>query len=229
MSEACSRIGGRCFFGGPLGVDYQLQPPEWLLEYLPYSAKGWQLNAFETVVCDSPWFLGGNWAAASGDLCKVGGFPERLGPSMISGGEDRAIQIKLVNDGVSGYYVPQAKVWHYVPAEKCSPGYALKRTYRRGLFDGLIQKKNNKDFRYPIKLIAGIVGSCIKIPVLLVMQPGRMVFGVLFGAANKFGACCGYFRFNGKDFREAVNADSAISQVSKARSAFPLPTASDNS
>jgi hypothetical protein len=194
MSEAFSQIDGRCFLGGPLGVDYEFPPPDWLLEYLPYSAKGWQLQASATVLCDSPWFLGGNWAAASSDLCRAGGFPERFGPNALSGGEERIIQSKLVSDGVSGYYVPQAKVWHYVPPGRCSPRYALMRTYRRGCFDGLMLRKDSKGIKYPMQLIAGIIGSCVKMPVLLLLRQRKKVFGILFGVANKTGICHAYFQ-----------------------------------
>jgi GT2 family glycosyltransferase len=194
MAEAFSQIRGRCFLGGPLGVDYESPPPDWLLYYLPYSAKGWQLQASATMLCDSPWFLGGNWAAASGDLCKVGGFPEGIGPNALSGGEERAIQIELVNDGVSGYYVPQAKVWHYVPEERCSPRFALSKMYQRGCFDGLMLKKENKGIKYPMQLIAGIVVSCMRIPIPLVLQRRRRVFHLLFRVANRTGICHAYFQ-----------------------------------
>src|SRR5579872_392017 len=55
------------FFGGPVNVDYEAAPPEWLREFLPCSAKGWRPNRSEGRI-ESERFIGSNWAAFSEDL-----------------------------------------------------------------------------------------------------------------------------------------------------------------
>lgn len=62
QSDPCDR-----FYGGPTGVDYELAPPNWILEYLPPSAKGWRAEPGTTLTTE-PDFLGFNWAAFARDL-----------------------------------------------------------------------------------------------------------------------------------------------------------------
>ena len=40
-AEASADVDGGFFYGGPLGVDYERQPPEWVRSRLPPSAVGW--------------------------------------------------------------------------------------------------------------------------------------------------------------------------------------------
>jgi GT2 family glycosyltransferase len=50
------------------------------------------------------------------------------------------MQRRLHSHDVPGIYVPDAKVWHYVPAARCSPEWALSRTYQHGLAVGVRMK-----------------------------------------------------------------------------------------
>jgi hypothetical protein len=126
------------FYGGPIGVDYDVPPPHWLLNYLPRSARGWSLPPGTTAV-RGPEFLGFNWAASVHDLRRVGGFDIHRGPGAVTGavGQETQMQVKLLQAGGVGQYVPNARVWHFVPAERCSPSWALQRTYREGVTSGM--------------------------------------------------------------------------------------------
>lgn len=131
----------RVFFGGPTLVDYEVPPPEWLRTYLPPSAVGWQWRGDPNHV-DAPEFLGFNWAARAEDLRHVGGFDAAFGPGARTGatGQERDMQRRLLEAGWRGRYVSQAPVWHYVPRDRCSRGWALKRAFRNGVSEGLYSR-----------------------------------------------------------------------------------------
>lgn len=120
--------GERCYFGGPLSVDYEVAPPEWLIAHLPASAVGWEPAEDEEVRA----FFGANWAARVGDVKAAGGYDVRRGPGTSSVGQEYEMQWRLKESGLTPMYVPGALVWHYVPQERCSPEWLLKRAYRIG-------------------------------------------------------------------------------------------------
>jgi hypothetical protein len=84
-------------------------------------------------------FMGINWAAYASHLRAAGGFDEDRGPGGRSGatGQERAMQIALRQARIASVYVPEARVWHYVPTERSTPEWVLNRTYRSGVSMGL--------------------------------------------------------------------------------------------
>lgn len=138
-AEASDRNPSRRFFGGPFAADYVRPPPEWLLPYLPASAKGWEPDVYQPIRKGMLWFIGFNWAAYTADIKGAGGFDPEVGPGAQSGatGQESAMQQALVGNGSTPLYVPEARVWHYVPESRCSPDWALKRAFRNGVSSGL--------------------------------------------------------------------------------------------
>lgn len=123
-------IGGRCH------VDYEQEPPEWLLPYLPLSAKGWSLGPAPRPLA-VPHALGFNWGAFARDIQVAGGFDPAHGPGRaVPIGEETRLQEALLHGGVKGVYLPEAEVWHYVPRERCSPEWALRRSELMGFCAG---------------------------------------------------------------------------------------------
>jgi hypothetical protein len=55
-------------------------------------------------------------------------------------GEETMIQSRLLEMGMSGRYLPEAGVWHWVPAERCSLQWTLERSYRQGVSAGLASR-----------------------------------------------------------------------------------------
>ena len=127
------------FYGGPLDVDYESTPPEWLTEFLPGSARGWGLNGLDQEA--NQWFIGSNWAAFSDDIKEAGGFDVNIGPKASEGGvgDETDMQQRLEKNGVRKVFVPGALVWHYVPKNRCSPVWVLRRVYRNGVHLGYDQ------------------------------------------------------------------------------------------
>lgn len=125
------------FFGGPTGADYDKPPPPWLVEHLPASARGWSRS--EPGPVKLPVFLGFNWAAYAGDLKRIGGFDTRFGPgnATIATGQETDAQSRLLEVGLTGVYVPDAMVWHYVPTQRCSTSFAIERQRRNAFHYGM--------------------------------------------------------------------------------------------
>jgi glycosyltransferase involved in cell wall biosynthesis len=126
----------RIFVGGQCEVDYETPPPEWLKSYLPHSAIGWS-KGNTRVPLDQPLALGFNWGAYASDIKAVGGFDEDKGPgTLIPIGEETKLQKDLLDRGIPGIYEPRAKVWHYVPRERCSQTWALRRVRHAAFLRG---------------------------------------------------------------------------------------------
>ncbi|MEM9827148.1 MAG: glycosyltransferase [Planctomycetota bacterium] len=148
------------FFGGPFGVDYEIHPPAWLKGYLPLSARGWQPNEHD-IRPRRTWFLGFNWAAFAGDLRRIGGFDEAVGPGSPSNstGDEVLMQKRMHAAGMLAKLVTGAMVWHHVPASRCTPQWALDRAYRDGQARAQYvrekggMRKLASDFNYRIKTL----------------------------------------------------------------------------
>lgn len=135
-AEAAKGKHGGEFYAGKCLVDYDVAPPEWLKDYLPYSAKGW---CYGEKICElkEPLALGFNWAAFADDLKKAGNFNADIGPGrLISVGEETDLQKIMFSQGVKGVYLPAGLVWHHVPEERCSLAWTLERNRRMGLLVG---------------------------------------------------------------------------------------------
>lgn len=126
------------YFGGPTDVDYEQRPPEWLIPYLPASARGLVFPEGTTEVTYPACFLGFNWAARIESLLQAGGFPEQFGPGTPYGGGDESfMQRGLAALGETGILIPQAIVWHQIPADRCTPEWCLKRFFAGGQTTGI--------------------------------------------------------------------------------------------
>ncbi len=133
-AAAAAHPEGGTFFGGPMSVDYEEAPPGWLLRHLPFSARGVEFDQGPR----PDHFMGCNWAAFAGDARAAGGFAEDFGPGSATGatGQESEMQRRMSRAGVKRVYVPGARVWHYVPRERCSPQWTLGRKYQAGIEKG---------------------------------------------------------------------------------------------
>ncbi len=125
------------YFGGPVSIDHDgPPPPDWLKGHLPTCAVGMERSVkFDRGPGDH--FLGFNWAAYATDIKQLGGFNINRGPGAIAGGQETDMQNRLAAAGCPGIFVPDARVWHWVPANRCSLQWTLKRYYRNGIYHGL--------------------------------------------------------------------------------------------
>jgi hypothetical protein len=60
------------------------------------------------------------------------------------------MQRRLLKMGLIATYVPEARVWHYVPIDRCTPAWTIERSYRNGVQDGLfVRRVNSKSWCLP--------------------------------------------------------------------------------
>lgn len=140
---AGSRTRGE-FYGGPIVPDYEGEPPPaWLVPLLPRSAAGWRLDVCDKLPISKPEFIGPNLAAFTADLRAVGGFDTQLGPGhhMPAPGEDTEIQERLLAHGVTGYYLPDAAIHHFVRRANTTVEFAVHRAERNGMYWGINQMR----------------------------------------------------------------------------------------
>lgn len=136
-SRAAGAGRSGCFYGGGVLVDYEITPPDWLMEHLPLSARGCRPDSLDPE--SMPFFFGANWAAFSADVRAAGGFNPRVGPGgkSMGTGQESAMQAQLKAAGLERVYLRDAVVWHYVPASRSSTAWTLHRRYRDGITQGL--------------------------------------------------------------------------------------------
>lgn len=146
-SAACAQ-GPGTYFGGAAGIDYEQTPDTWMYEYLASSQKGYNTLAETPRQKGALRFLGFNLACFTEDFFAVGGMNPHLGSGALEPGRGRNpvgsewdLQQRFQAVGVKPEFLPEARVWHYVPASDCSMAWLLNRRFRVGVEKSL--KRHN--------------------------------------------------------------------------------------
>ena len=200
------RFGPGFFFGGPFRVDYESPPPAWLKPYLPPSALGVDLGPETREIKKR--FIGMNWAAFATDIRQCGGFDPRFGPGSATGssGQEISMQLALEKRGARAIYTPDALVWHYVPAERCSPEWALRRAYSKGIARALRKPRAWRSFfGHPLGLLPAAVSCHLRVA-------GYRLFG---NGPARYGAEYALALLRGKQRGNAIRGAQPPSQPSK--------------
>ncbi len=134
-NRVMGKVGG-VYCGGRCRVDYESKPEDWLVPHLPAAAKGW---APSTELCElsKSGALGFNWGAFAEDIRAIGGYDERCGPGTKANSDEMNVQEKLLKNGIKGYFVPDAIVWHYVPIVRCSAEWLIDYKRKDGVGKGI--------------------------------------------------------------------------------------------
>lgn len=171
-AEAAEEHGPDFVYGGPLSVDYETPPEDWLLPYLPLSAKGWEGPDSADALLDMG-FFGCNYAVFGEKIRAVGGFNPDLGPGAnVSGtegnpvGQETEFQKRLFAAALTPLFLPGARVWHYVPHARCSPEWAIHRVYRERLRDAILGRNET-----PGRRVLGFPVGYWKLRMQLVLSP----------------------------------------------------------
>jgi len=182
-SSAIQQQGAGYIYGGPLLIDYEVEPKKWLKKYLPYSVIGWSPTDQTIPYLKEGYFLGANFGAFVEDILAVGGFLADLGPGSHIGGTEgnptgleSEIQTRLQEAEKKQYYVQNAKVWHFVSHDRCTPSWALHRHYRNKIHKGYLAGKNKPDVakwwygvpkylwvRYPKNFLVALIANFIPV------------------------------------------------------------------
>ena len=191
------QYGPGFFFGGPFRVDYESPPPAWLKPYLPPSARGVDLGP-ETREVERR-FIGLNWAAFASDIRQCGGFDFRFGPGSPTGssGDEITMQKALQGRGARAIYTPDAVVWHYVPARRCSPEWALQRAYNKGIARALRKPRVRLSFLgHPIGLLPAALKCRLRIAGSRLLGSAPARYGAEYDSALLRGMLRGMLRGN---------------------------------
>jgi glucosyl-dolichyl phosphate glucuronosyltransferase len=120
------------YFGGPVESEFELaEPDSELLRFAPFSVKGLDWGPAARALAADEQFLAANWACPRHALLEVGAFDETRGlgarGAKVSVGEERELQSRLRGRGWQPWYLPEPRVWHYVPAAKCTLEHIVAR------------------------------------------------------------------------------------------------------
>lgn len=145
------------FFGGPVDCEYEsVRPDEELLSLAPPSVKGLDWGTKSRTLSSTESLIAASWACPLKELNTVGGFDIHLGldPSSgkVRGGEETNLMERLKANGLSPWYIPEAKIVHFVPKDKTTLKHISDREEAWGYYLGIKQQENYKQF----SKIAGI-------------------------------------------------------------------------
>jgi glycosyltransferase involved in cell wall biosynthesis len=149
------------FFGGPVISNFEAAPPDGaIMKLAPFSVVGLDLGSRARQLKRREYFIGANWACPAEALGSVGGFDTRRGLRSDAGvilvGEEVDLMQRLRQAGWRPWYLPEAKIRHFVPERKCSLEYILAR-YEAGVLqrarDSLDQRTSVLGRAYTLALL----------------------------------------------------------------------------
>jgi glycosyltransferase involved in cell wall biosynthesis len=124
--------------GGPVVPVWEQPPPQWLLEYIGQAKVFGILSLMrpheEFRMDSSGFFFGVNMAVRKSVFRWTGFHPELVGTRTIGDGESGLRQDILRRGGLIGY-VPEALVYHHIPARRMSLSYIRQWAWHLGAAD----------------------------------------------------------------------------------------------
>jgi GT2 family glycosyltransferase len=120
------------FFGGPVESEFEVPSPDKdLLRAAMPSVAGLEHGAKPRELSRQEILVGANWACPAKYLKEVGQFDEDLGLNAtskeVSVGEENDLMLRLDQNGIRKWYVPSAKIVHFVPETKCTLDHVVAR------------------------------------------------------------------------------------------------------
>jgi glucosyl-dolichyl phosphate glucuronosyltransferase len=120
------------FWGGPVVSDFEIAPTsDKLMHYAPPSVAGLYYGDQRKIIEQEKYFIGANWACPRNALNEVGFFDTELGlnasDKQVRVGEETDLMYRLRAKGYSGYYLPEAINYHFVPAMKTTLKHIASR------------------------------------------------------------------------------------------------------
>jgi GT2 family glycosyltransferase len=129
-------VGG---VGGRVLPAWSAAPPNWLPPEFLW-VVGCSYVGLPSAVAEIRNPIGANMAFTRSVFERVGGFREEIGRvgTIPLGCEETELSIRARAAGFSIWYRPDAIVHHWVPAERLTPRYFLRRNYAEGLSKALV-------------------------------------------------------------------------------------------
>ncbi len=120
------------FFGGPIEPWFEGAPPRWLAEHWNHVAIAFAVRQFGDAAFqfDNTHVPFGANCAFKADVQRRYRFNPALGrrPGSTMSGEETDVMRKMITDGHTGWWVPDAKVLHFIPRDRQSVQY-LRRIF----------------------------------------------------------------------------------------------------
>jgi glycosyltransferase involved in cell wall biosynthesis len=120
--------------GGPIHPLWEVEPPPWLHDDLHEYLSLYDWSDEPTFLGNEMFLAGANLAFSRSLLMEAGGFPSqlgRVGNHLLSGGDTAAYQA-LAARGSPPLYVPAAKVYHCIPADRLTQRWFIRRSFWDG-------------------------------------------------------------------------------------------------
>ena len=158
------RVG---FIGGPCLPRWGAVPPAWLPAtfrgVIGYVDDGDRVMVFGK---DAPGILmGGNAVIRRRVLERAGPFAPQLGPTgdrRLMSGEDEELFSRLLRADALGLYVPDLKIYHYVPAERLTKRYFRRWCFWHGVSSSVIERLRPSPVRRVGRIPRYVVGSAAR-------------------------------------------------------------------
>lgn len=119
-------------FGGPIEPEFEVPPPPWMRQTWPMISRYYAIKSMpeETSIHTGNLPKGANFAIRTDVQRRYSYNPAegRRGDVLFSGDESTVIR-RVLNDGGTGVWVPEARVRHHLPARRMTLQY-LRRTVR---------------------------------------------------------------------------------------------------
>lgn len=120
---------------GPVVPIFEVAPPKWLSKYISRAITGFYNKGNSIKKLPPKDYPGTGHACFRKDLfIKYGAFNTELGRkgNSLMGAEDKDFFLRLITGNENCYYVPGAKIYHHIPAEKLTDTFFNNITYAIG-------------------------------------------------------------------------------------------------
>lgn len=136
---------------GPVVPVFEVEPPKWLSKYISRAITGFYDKGEHIKKLPPKDYPGTGHACFRKELfIKYGAFNTELGRkgASLMGAEDKDFFLRLMNGNENCYYVPGAKIYHHIPAEKLTDSFFNNITYAMGKSEKVRTLNLGKAFYY---------------------------------------------------------------------------------
>ena len=141
-AAAADRWPDAAFFGGPIDPWFDGEPPGWLRQIYPKvvgAFSAFDLGKEPRVLTSEALPYGANMAIRT-SVQRRYMYDQNLGPTPGGGslayslGEETAVMMAIMRDGLVGRWVPDARVRHFIPRGRQTVPYLRKHYHRYGVY-----------------------------------------------------------------------------------------------
>jgi len=210
-AKSSERFPDAAFFGGHCSCDYEKPPASHIVGLLPLCAKGWALEPDQPI--DQPHALGFNWAVRAKAVKQLGGFVEDRGPgTKVAVGDEYQMQKRLIQAFGPGRFVDQARVWHYVPVNKCNDPWLIKRGYDYGVAKAMDARDDGAPAGVPAWAWRRLITSTIKWGIARIVPSRAYRLKTSYGRSINRGIVAGYQLAVPNKPAHALNSERGLAQ-----------------